>query len=145
MATAHKLTERDLSKQICDFMQYRGWRKLRNNVGGRMGNEGQMIPFGERGMPDQLFLRYYRQPTGGALVLWIEMKRPGANMKCRCVPGDKRTCRNCQQRIWRDKERARGAVVIVADDLDEFCRWYDDHFGWVHSGPMADGQLRLIP
>lgn len=146
---ALKLTEKDVAKQVQSFLEFRGWRKLRNNVGVRQDSgpsgEPRFIPFGERGMPDLLFLRYFHQPKGGALVLWVETKRPGARMDCRCRVGDKKLCRHCQQQRWRDTERLRGALVAVADDIYEFDAWYATTFGWLHQGPHADGQLRLIP
>jgi len=137
-----KLIERDVAKQLRDFLEFRGWRRVRMTVGMAMGGGG-MMSLGERGMPDLLYIRYFTKPRGGALAFWAETKRPGGGKDCRCRAGDKKLCRHCQQRKWREEERLRGALVVVVDDLREFHEWYDSTFGWLHSGPLADGQLRL--
>ena len=73
-----------------------------------------MIPFGsEPGIPDLLAIYYDAQ--GGqqawAIVLWIEIKRPGARQDCRCKVGRARKCTSCAQAAWKQREEARGAAV----------------------------------
>jgi hypothetical protein len=76
-----------------------GWRTLRcEPVSDRSRGRG----FGEVGMPDLLAIRYGRKlPT--AEVLWLEHKRPGQKPKK-------------HQHAWHSKERARGALVWVANE-----------------------------
>lgn len=118
-----KLTERDVTRQIRDFLEWRQWRALRQ--------QRTVIPgafqTGEPGIPDFLFLRYL--PDGMALALWVEMKAPG-----------RKTAERQQQ--WRAREEKRGAVVVTVDDLGAFQSWYDEQYGWLH-GPEGIGQMDL--
>lgn len=83
---------------------------------------------GEPGMPDRLFVRYLDRakiecPTvaetmltvvlkkPAAEILWIEFKRPGERPRP-------------DQTAWHEQERARGALVYVVDDIDEYIAWY---------------------
>jgi hypothetical protein len=79
---------------------------------------------GEPGMPDRLFIRYNDiafadqcVPDGldkacGDIVLWIEFKKPGEKPRL-------------DQLEWHEAERARGAMVLVVSDIDDFMRnWY---------------------
>lgn len=135
------LSEKDVDKQISDFMAHRGWRRIRNNVGMMQGAGGHPVVFGERGMCDLTFLRYFAEPYSGALVLWVETKKPGASLSCRCRPGDKNPCRMCNQANWRQRERERGGVCWVVDNFSEFEALYTQRYGWL---PAANGQWRLF-
>ena len=75
---------------------------------------------GELGMPDHLYIRYIPTPPGSEdnfpvrvlhETLWIEFKRPGKS------PAK-------EQRLWHDRERLGGALVLVIDDIDFFIAWY---------------------
>jgi hypothetical protein len=84
---------------------------------------------GEPGMPDRLFLRYEEfnlippseEPprdwtldavTSLSQVLWIEFKKPGERPRP-------------DQTAWHEAERARGALVLVVSDIDDFrLNWY---------------------
>lgn len=134
------LTEKDIDRQISDFMAHRGWRRIRNNVG-MMAGAGGPVVFGERGMCDLKFVRYFAEPYGAALNLWVETKKPGASTSCRCRPGDGKLCRTCNQAAWRQRERERGGVCWVVDDFREFETLYTQRFGWL---PSANGQWRLF-
>jgi hypothetical protein len=111
---AAKLLERQVTKQIRDYMKARGWRPIRMQ---RTVMPGQ-FQTGEPGIPDYLFVRYLR--PGIATALWIELKRPGG--------GKLRP----QQREWISRELQRGALVWIVDDFDEFCAAYSGTFGWLH-------------
>ena len=123
-----KLSEADVSRQVCDFLAAEGWRGVRMNVGTSTNLvSGKHVGFGEVGMPDWLFINYnyvggptdnqvdpyYRACTGH---LWIEMKAPGKK------PTPK-------QLAWHEAERARGALVIVVDHFETFRDWYKETFG----------------
>lgn len=107
-----KIKERDVTKTVRDYMEYRGWRGVRINAG----------PFGKRGQPDFLFLRYVAGSLKAAAV-WVEFKSP----KGRLSP---------EQTAWIDEERRRGATCIVVRDFDEFVDWYARNVG-------EEGQMRL--
>ena len=135
------LSEKDIDKQISSFMAVRGWRRIRNNVGMMAGAGGNPVVFGERGMCDLKFIRYFTEPYGAALVLWVETKKPGAATTCRCRLGDKKTCRLCNQAAWRAKERERGAVCWVVDNFEAFALLYEEKFMWLTLKGGGQGRL----
>jgi hypothetical protein len=143
--SAIKLSERDISKQISDYMQVRGWRRFRNSVGMAMGFSGTPVQFGEKYMPDLRFVRYFQHPYGAAVHLWVEVKAPTARMQCECKPlqNGNRMCRQCGQKQWRDKERYINAIVWVVDSIEEFMDLYDEKFDYLHHGDFT-GQVRLF-
>ena len=105
-----KLYESVIERQISDYLSLDSWftRHFELNY-----SERKQLVVGERGMPDLLCLRY--QPE--ANILWIEVKRPGGAV-------------SRWQREWRLRERARGAMVIVASidfepSLNGFVEWYE--------------------
>ncbi len=103
-----KLLERDVTKQVKDFLESRGWRGVRMQ---RTIVRGQ-FQTGEPGMADFLFVHYL-----SGKHLWIEFKRPGDG---RVSP---------VQKDWQHAERSRGAHVWVVDNLDEFEGDYEEVFG----------------
>ena len=107
-----KLKERDTTRTVKDFMEYRGWRGVRINAG----------PFGKKGQPDFLFLRYIAGSLKAAAV-WVEFKSPRGRL-------------STEQTAWIDEERRRGATCIVVRDFDEFVEWYARNVG-------EEGQMRL--
>ncbi len=118
-STKPKLSEADLQKFGTDLLQADGWRPLRTDpVSRREWGKG----FGEKGMPDYLYLRYGQIETeeqvppciravdyedGHVLfadeTLWIEWKRKGSKAEA-------------HQKAWHAAERARGALVWVAGE-----------------------------
>ena len=117
-------TEAHVQQTVREFLEADGWRAIRTDpVSDRARGKG----FGEVGMPDYLFVRYTCDRRGAAYkvvslktqiwmevaaqVLWIEFKRAGQKPKPR-------------QARWIEAERARGALVIVVDDIDAFIVWY---------------------
>ena len=99
VAKATRQTERELSRQVQDFLKLDGWRVLKQEAmkwGDRQA--------GELGMPDLLALRYNTEFRG---ILWIEVKRKGAQPKP-------------HQAAWHAAEHALGAEVWVVDNFDEF-------------------------
>lgn len=124
-----QLRERDVSRQIRDFLSFRGWRVLRNNVGGTRDQTGNYVPFGEPGMADLLALYYFpKDQPGAAASLWVEVKQAGARLRPNQV-------------TWHAAELARGAIVVVADDFEKFHDWYWSEMAWVHSTQLGQGHL----
>lgn len=108
------ITEAHVQQTVVQFLELDGWRAIRTDpVSDRSRGKG----FGEPGMPDYLFLRYWKpdhlhndtRPIGE--MIWVEFKRK-----------DKKP--TSHQLIWHSGERGRGAFVFVVDDIDEFTRWY---------------------
>ncbi len=116
--------EKHVQETVTQFLELDGWRAIRTDpVSDRKRGKG----FGEVGMADHLYVRY---KTGFQLyadgpafvpiltnqVLWIEFKRPGEKPKP-------------HQMEWLAAETARGALVMVVDDIDTFQRWYVERSG----------------
>lgn len=115
-------SEADVQKAVTDLLELDGWRSLRTDP---VTDASRGKAFGEFGMPDYLYIRYdlrAYEPTGprdvyavieppAAAVLWIEFKAKGETPKV-------------HQRVWHEAEQARGAMVLVVDDIDDFIRWY---------------------
>ena len=103
------LSEYHIAKTCSDWLALDNWRRLNTNpVSDRSRGKG----FGELGMADDLYIRYtFLRNVGGsttearslAQMLWIEWKRPGQTAKA-------------HQKAWHTAERARGALVWVAED-----------------------------
>lgn len=125
------LRESDVSKQIRDFLEFRGWRVIRMNVTKTQDKSGRWTSFGEVGQPDYLCLFYKlnrANPPGCSVALWVEVKQKGG--KLREV-----------QAQWHRDEALRGATVVVADDFRDFESWYWECFGWVHQLQSGQGHL----
>jgi hypothetical protein len=139
-----KLLEKQVTEQVRDYLEYRGWRAIRM--------QRTVVPgafqSGEPGMPDYLFLMYLPDRksslTALALALWIEFKSPTDKRNCRCRNDQMRSCGFCTQASWRDRERRRGGTVWVINDFDWFTEVYEKHFAWVDSGDSAIGQMDLL-
>lgn len=110
--------ERDLERACSDLLQYDGWRLLRcEPVSRREWGRG----FGEKGMADCLYIRYSCESPSAAGcqrtgVLWIEWKS---------LTGKAQQ----HQKDWHARERARGALVVVAGvdfkaSVDGWLAWY---------------------
>ncbi len=140
------LSESDITKQVRDFLTAKGWRPLRMQ---RTVMAGQFSTC-EPGTADFLFVYYLRSknlPIGTSLNLWVELKKPKSRMRCKCLEnrGTKKRCTMCDQKNWRERERAMGAVVWHSvDDLSWFMDTYEVTFGWLHAGDNARGQMNLL-
>lgn len=122
-----KLLEKQITEQVRDFLSYRGWRPVRMQ---RTVVPGQ-FQTGEPGIPDFLFLRYFKEPHAAALAIWIEFKAPNGKLR----EG---------QPEWHEREIRRGSSVWVVDDFEWFAEEYERVFGWLHSGDAAVGQMDLL-
>lgn len=119
--TKQVITEAHVQKSVTDLLVLDGWRAIRTDpVSDRSRGKG----FGEVGMPDYLYVRYDDFGWSGSLregseietkvlsqAFFIEYKRPGGKLKP-------------HQERWHAAERARGALVLVVDSIDDFMRWY---------------------
>lgn len=142
-----QLSERDVTKQVKDFLEHRNWRPLRTQSGKFSNPSGQTFQIGEDGMADFEMVHYLKgieaKPAGLSLVLWVEVKKPNARMSCTCEPHHNKTCRMHRQMKWRQREELRGAVVVKVDDIKNFEAFYNEHFGWLHTG-VGTGQMDLF-
>jgi hypothetical protein len=112
-----KLLEKDVARQVCDYLGFRGWRRLRMQRTILSGS----FQTGEPGQPDCLFLRYLTGgKPGSTLALWVEFK----SFRGRLRKG---------QPEWHTRERLRGGLVWVVDSFEDFEETYDREFGWVHA------------
>ena len=121
-----KHTERDIQKACTDLLALDNWRCLRTDpVSDRTRGKG----FGELGMPDCLYIRYFYlafSKTGRASeVLWVEYKSPKGKPKP-------------HQLEWHKRERSRGALTLIAGvdfeaSTEGFYKWY------FNSGLMQKG------
>lgn len=126
---ASNLLEADVTRQIKDFMRFRGWRAIRFQ---RTIVPGQ-FQTGEPGIPDWLFVRYLQTEFAGLCVLcWVEMKRATRGKLM------------ANQVSWRDRERRLGAIVLKANDIGEFHAEYERLFGWLQSEEWVRGDQREI-
>jgi len=126
------LLEKDVAKQIRDFLEVRHWRRVRNQSMVTMGAGGPMT-IGEKGMADLLYIHYidWIEYPGLAAMLWIETKR---------AKGGKR---HEDQVKWHAKEQGRGAVTLFANDITDFEREYRRYFGWLHQPGQTPDQQPL--
>ncbi len=119
-----KITEKDVQVGVTAFLELDGWRSIRTDpVSDRKRGKG----FGEVGMPDYLYVRYWgKSPMWTDRgesnshhmgdILWIEFKAPGKAPKA-------------HQLNWHDAERTRGALVRVVDGFETFRSWYMNESG----------------
>jgi hypothetical protein len=135
-----KLLEKQVAQQVRDFLRARGWRIVRTQFAFSPGS----FSTGEPGMADDLGLFYADRDRAVALALWLEYKGPNDRRHCTCQPGTGKQCKVCRQLAWHQRERLRGATVWVVSDFDFFATLYEKHFGWLHSGEKAVGQLSLL-
>jgi hypothetical protein len=109
-----KISEAHVQKAVVQILELDGWRAIRTDP---VSDRSRGTGFGEIGMPDYLFLRYWRMdnlhddtpPIGE--MLWIEFKAPGKTP-------------SLEQLNWHGKERNRGALVVVVENVDGFIEWY---------------------
>lgn len=103
-----RVSEAHVQQTVTDLLVADGWRAIRTDP---VSDRGRGKGFGELGMPDYLYIRYWDLSGPESDVLWIEFKALGKKPKPR-------------QAAWHVAERARGATVLVIDDIDFFMDWY---------------------
>jgi hypothetical protein len=105
-APAPKVRERDVTKQIVDWLRCRGWLCLRLQSGVMRGQTGgTFVRLSPNGTPDWIITH----PKWG--TAFVEMKAPGKPLRPAQV-------------LWHDREKAAGHRVIVADSFDSFLETY---------------------
>lgn len=114
------LKEKDVTRQVRDFLSWNQWRPFRNQVSTVQNAAGGWFSSGEKGMPDYLFVRYLPDKPALALNLWVEMKKPGEDLRPHQIE-------------WHRLERLRGAFILVADDYEAFRDEYYKTFSWLHN------------
>jgi hypothetical protein len=135
------LRENDVTKSIVSFLEWRQWRAIRKQTFGITTPQGRYLPIGEQGQPDWMFV-YYLDPPGHSLTMWVEMKSPQDRRKCptwcrnRSFKSTK-LCTPCGQALWRAEEERRGALVVQADNFEQFECWYLSTFSWLHDPATA--------
>ena len=115
------LRESAIEAECTKLLEQDGWRALRTDP---VSDRGRGKGFGELGMADHLYIRYWQRSEKhparewriNAEVLWIEFKRPGEKPKKHQVE-------------WHTKERARGAFTLIAGEdfpatVEGFKCWY---------------------
>lgn len=100
--------EKNIQSDCTQWLALDGWRPLRTDP---VRDRRRATGFGEPGMADHLYIRYGAHGRGckcfgkagcvGAQIVWIEWKRPKSEAKQ-------------HQLDWHAKERALGAVVLLA-------------------------------
>jgi len=115
-----RVQERDITKTCIDYLKLRGWHCQRQNAGA----------YGKAGVADWICLHYGKQR-----MMWVEFKRPGARMTCRCA-GKRRKCTLCAQKEFAQQVNSMGGLLLRVWDVGEFIAWYELRYG-------VEGQLRL--
>ncbi len=108
-----KVSEADIEKNVNDVLQLDGWRSFKME---KCFSEKKQRAFGEVGMPDRLFIRYWHdgplnnlgEPRKGEAdlwsmgeILWIEHKSRNGKP-------------SAAQKLWHSNERKRGALTLIA-------------------------------
>jgi hypothetical protein len=116
-----KVSEADIEKTCTQILEWDGWRsfKMEQNF-----SERKQKRTGEAGMPDRLYIRYWKNcpgpggkgPAECADLMWIEWKALGGRV-------------SQAQHDWQAAEVARGALVLCAGrtfpaSIDGFKAWY---------------------
>ncbi|HKT90122.1 MAG TPA: hypothetical protein VJQ59_16875 [Candidatus Sulfotelmatobacter sp.] len=133
-----KPTEAQIEKACTDMLEADGWRTIETDLKRLRGLGVQ-----EKGMADRLYVRYRPHPYEihrdgrdnpraigwwqavlpcQAEVLFIEWKRIREGHKAATKPSQ-------HQLAWHAKERARGALTLIAGidfeaSIEGFIRWY---------------------
>lgn len=116
---AKLISERDIERTCSDWLALDGWRPLKTDpCSDRARGKG----FGELGMADRLYLRYWGKAKrdehirGMGEMLWVEWKGPKGKPRP-------------HQLAWHEAERARGALTLIAGvdfpaSIDGFMEYY---------------------
>jgi len=137
-----RLLEADVTNQVRGFLEARAWRIIRFQ---RTVIPGQFSTH-EPGTPDLVAIRYVESSAvpGAAVVLWLELKRKGIRAQCRCATKKARQrCSACDQQLWKERERRRGAQVWMIDSIESFINAYDTTFSYLHAPETGVGQLAI--
>lgn len=94
------MKEKDIQRQISNYLQYRGWVVLKFNNAGIMKENGSYIPPRQKGISDLICC----DPQGCFVA--IEVKRPGNTL-------------STYQAVFLDQVRKSGGKTIVAYSLDD--------------------------
>lgn len=129
--TLPKLLEREIQKQVKDFLRWRGWRIVRHQV--TVATTGaSTFSVGEKGMADLQAIYYFTDNKPGlTLTLWVETKRLGKKLRP-------------DQEIWKRTEEMRGGLVWKADHIGDFMEQYERTFGWLHTDDRVKGQKAIV-
>jgi hypothetical protein len=109
-----RLTEKDVTKQVCDYLRVRGWSVHRCHVGVYQPiSGGAPVRMGEKGMTDLFAVR----PKHGAVAefFWLELKAPGN----RPSP---------DQSLWMERQHAAGFEAVCFDSLEKCADWVETRF-----------------
>jgi hypothetical protein len=130
-ASPQKLLEREIQKQVKDFLRWRGWRIVRHQV--TVASTGaSTFSVGEKGMADLQAIYYITGNRPGlTLTLWVETKRLGKKLRP-------------EQEVWRQNEESRGGLYWKADHIGEFMEQYERTFGWLHTDDRVKGQKAML-
>jgi hypothetical protein len=125
-----KLLERQIQKQVKDFLRWKGWRIVRHQV--TVASTGaSTFSVGEKGMADLQAIYYLNAfKPGLTLTLWVETKRLGKKLRP-------------EQETWKQHEEVRGGLYWKADHIGEFIEQYERIFGWLHTDDRVKGQKAI--
>jgi hypothetical protein len=124
------LSEKHIQATCSDWLALDGWRLIRTDLPHLRG-----LGVSELGIADSLYIRYgFPNETyfATALVMWVEWKRiKRTELKHAGFTGFREgpTKKSKHQADWHDKERARGALTLIAGEdfpasIEGFCEWY---------------------
>jgi len=104
-AAAIRLSERDIEKQLVDYLRLHGWNVHRLEADLWRSKRGAARE--EVGTPDFICLRRasWYENDRSVRAFYLEVKRPGGKLRP-------------SQEFWIGYARARGWCVIVADSLE---------------------------
>jgi hypothetical protein len=100
-----KLLEREIQKQVKDFLRWRGWRIVRHQV--TVASTGaSTFSVGEKGMADLQAIYYIAGNRPGlTLTLWVETKRLGKKLRP-------------EQEVWKHTDdRVKGQKAMLFEEL----------------------------
>lgn len=104
-----KPREREIARQLRDWLLARGWYPVRLNSGLLKTLDGRYVTIGEVGIPDYVVL-HARHPA-----FFLETKAPGKALSPE------------QERKRWVLTRAYGLEVVVADGWEALQPWLEDH------------------
>jgi len=111
---ARKLTESQVTRQICDFLRAHGWRVCRQQSGLFATTDGRRIRIGERGAADWWAVRAFGD-DGRAEFFFLEVKGTGR------APSDR-------QRSWINDANRDGLEAEWFDSFERFEGWYFERY-----------------
>jgi hypothetical protein len=109
-------SENDVEHAIVAFLRARSWLVDRNQVGLLYTADGRPCPVGRRGQCDWRAVRPTDLNRGPCQYMEIEVKAPGQRP-------------TKVQREYMALRTHQGVLVVCADSLEYFTRWYQETFG----------------